>query len=76
MKRQTALKLTAADNLRLGTIDEVIPEPIGGAHRNLPQTAEAIKVAFLRVLPELCRLSTEELLEQRYAKFRRIGRPS
>lgn len=70
-----ALKLTAQDNLRLGIIEEVIPEPLGGAHRNAVHTAHAIRDTFLRVIPELQRLSVDELLERRYAKFRRIGRP-
>ena len=70
-----ALKLTAADNLHLGTIEEVIPEPLGGAHRDPVQTAAAIQAAVLRILPTLQQLPIEELLERRYAKFRRIGRP-
>lgn len=70
-----ALKLTAADNLRLGTIEEVIPEPIGGAHRDPAQTAMAIRAAVLRILPILQGLTIDELLERRYAKFRRIGQP-
>ncbi|MHB0935737.1 MAG: acetyl-CoA carboxylase carboxyltransferase subunit alpha [Armatimonadota bacterium] len=68
-----ALKLTAQDNLRLGIIDEVITEPIGGAHRNLHSTAELIKGSIQAVLPGLQQLSIEQLLEQRYARFRRIG---
>lgn len=68
-----ALKLTAQDNLRLGIIDEVIPEPIGGAHRNLIATAELIKGSIKAVIPGLQIMPVEELLERRYAKFRRIG---
>ncbi len=69
----TALKLTAADNLRLGTIDEVIPEPIGGAHRNAAAAAAAMQAVILRVLPSLQALSGEELVERRYARLRRLG---
>jgi len=72
----TALKLTAADNLRLGTIDEVIPEPLGGAHRNLPETATSIRTTILRVLPTLLSLPPEELVARRYARLRRIGQPT
>lgn len=69
-----ALKLTAEDNLRLGIIDEVIPEPVGGAHRREQDTALAIKDALLRKLPELQGLPIDELVARRYAKFRKIGR--
>ena len=68
-----ALKLTAADNLRLGIIDEIIPEPLGGAHRDLTGTAALIKQSLLRALPPLQTLSPEALVEARYQKFRRIG---
>jgi acetyl-CoA carboxylase carboxyl transferase subunit alpha len=69
-----ALKLTAEYNLHLGIIDEIIPEPIGGAHRNLAGTAELIKQSILRVLPGLQAMPLDQLVDARYAKFRRIGR--
>ncbi|HEY3377920.1 MAG TPA: acetyl-CoA carboxylase carboxyltransferase subunit alpha [Armatimonadota bacterium] len=69
----TALKITAEDNLRLGIIDEVIPEPIGGAHRRAQDTAQLIKASIQRVLPKLQRLSLDELVDRRYSKFRNIG---
>jgi len=68
-----ALKLTAQDNLRLGIIDEIIPEPLGGAHRNLAETAALIKASLTDALARLDRLSPAELAAQRYAKFRAIG---
>jgi len=68
-----ALKLTAEDNLRLGTIDEVITEPLGGAHRNLQETAMLIKGSIQAVLPGLQALPVEQLVMRRYEKFRRIG---
>jgi acetyl-CoA carboxylase carboxyl transferase subunit alpha len=68
-----ALKLTADNNLRLGIIDEVIAEPVGGAHRNLLGTAERIKESIQRILPGLMALPIHELVEQRYAKFRSFG---
>ena len=68
------LKLTAQDLFRMGIIDEVIPEPLGGAHRNPSVVAEAVKGSIKRNLKELKPLSTEELLESRYEKFRKIGK--
>ena len=69
-----ALKITAADLLKLGIIDEVINEPSGGNHWAPRQAAETLKAALLRHLGELQSLSESELTQQRYAKFRRMGR--
>ena len=52
---------------------EVIPESPGGAHRGFTQTAASVGEALRRHLDELCRMSTDALLEARYDKFRRIG---
>ncbi len=68
-----ALKITAQDNLAMGIIDEVIPEPVGGAHRKPNETAVLIKASILRNLKKLQKMSPEELAEHRYARFRRIG---
>ncbi|HEV3255943.1 MAG TPA: acetyl-CoA carboxylase carboxyltransferase subunit alpha [Gemmataceae bacterium] len=68
-----ALKLTAKDLARLGILDDVIPEPLGGAHRDHREMANTLKAYLFRYLRELRGLSTEELLEQRYQKFRRMG---
>ena len=68
-----SLKLTAKDLLEFGLIDDVVPEPLGGAHRDHAKTAENLKAALKRHLQELKRLSPEELLEGRYAKFRKMG---
>jgi len=68
-----ALKITSADALALGVVDEVVPEPLGGAHRNVEVTARNLKEAIVRHLKDLSRLSTTRLLEDRYAKFRRMG---
>jgi acetyl-CoA carboxylase carboxyl transferase subunit alpha len=70
-----ALKLTANDLLKLGIIDEVIPEPLEGAHKDWENTFENFKKALKKHLKELQTLSKEELTEQRYKKFRRIGAP-
>mgnify|MGYP001770930074 FL=1 len=72
-KAAEALRLTAQDALQLGIIDEVIPEPFGGAHRDPLAAALAVKEALLRHLSELRSLSLEELQEQRYRKFRAMG---
>ncbi|SMP11715.1 acetyl-CoA carboxylase carboxyl transferase subunit alpha [Desulfurobacterium pacificum] len=68
-----ALKLTAKDLLELGIIDEIIPEPLEGAHRDWDTTFKNFKTYVKKHLDELMRLSGKELREDRYAKFRRIG---
>lgn len=68
-----AMKLVAPDLLKLGLIDDVIAEPNGGAHHDHRATSDAFKEIVLRHLSELEKLSTEELLDQRYAKFRAFG---
>ncbi|TAK33625.1 MAG: acetyl-CoA carboxylase, carboxyltransferase subunit beta [Chloroflexota bacterium] len=68
-----SLRLTAPDCKLLGVIDAVIPEPEGGAHLDHDQAAWHLKTALLRNLVELQALSTNKLLRNRYAKFRRMG---
>ncbi len=68
-----ALKLTAADLSRLGIVDEVIPEPPGGAHHAPEKAAEGVKDAILRHLSALESAKPAVLLRQRYEKFRRFG---
>jgi acetyl-CoA carboxylase carboxyl transferase subunit alpha len=74
-KEQAAeiLKLTAEDLLDFGIIDEIVPEPLGGAHRDHKQMAAALKQSILRHLQELSRLSPDELVQDRYCKFQRMG---
>jgi acetyl-CoA carboxylase carboxyl transferase subunit alpha len=67
------LKLTGDDLLKLGVIDEVIPEPLGGAHRNPQKTSENIKESIIKGFKDLRPLSKDELLKSRYAKFRGMG---
>ena len=67
------LRITAPDLLKLGVIDGVIPEPPGGAHRNWQGAAQAVQRAVASALAELVPLSPSELVQQRYAKFRRMG---
>ncbi len=69
----TQLKLSARDNLELGIIDEAIPEPVGGAHRNPAGAADQLQRWILSSLAQLKDLPTETLLEQRYERFRRMG---
>ncbi|WP_035603160.1 acetyl-CoA carboxylase carboxyltransferase subunit alpha [Haloferula sp. BvORR071] len=68
-----AMKLAAPDLLKLGLIDGFIPEPAGGAHHDHQGTAAALKETILKHLDELAKLSTEQLLEARYQKFRAFG---
>lgn len=68
-----ALKITAQDAHRLGVIEEIVPEPLGGAHRNLGKMCIALGDALDRQLTELSRLSPEQLVEQRYQRYRKYG---
>ena len=69
-----ALKITAPDLLKLGIIDAVIPEPSGGNHWAPRQAAENLRTAVLQQLSALQALGEQDLIDQRYAKFRRMGR--
>jgi acetyl-CoA carboxylase carboxyl transferase subunit alpha len=68
-----ALKLTAKHLRRLGVIDDVIPEPLGGAHRDPRETGKTLKTYLLRYLRELRGVPVDQLLELRYRKFRAMG---
>lgn len=68
-----ALQITSDSALRLGVIDEIVPEPIGAAHRNPAQAAEFVKSAILRHLGELAALTPAELQADRQRKFRAMG---
>ena len=69
-----ALRITARDLLELGIVDDIVPEPIGGAHNDLQTTAETLKLYLLRHLHEVAALTVEERLRRRYAKYRAMGR--
>jgi acetyl-CoA carboxylase carboxyl transferase subunit alpha len=71
-----ALKLTSKDLLRLGLVDRVIEEPLGGAHRDPKGAVERVKQQLLEWLRELQATPLPELLDQRYRKFRRMGTPT
>lgn len=72
-KAAEALKLNAANLKEFGIVDEVIPEPLGGAHNDPAAAATALKAAFKRHLDELLEKSEEELLNERYARYRELG---
>jgi acetyl-CoA carboxylase carboxyl transferase subunit alpha len=69
----TALRITASELRRLGVVDEVLAEPVGGAHRDHLAMAETLKQALLRSLGELMRLSKSRLIDKRLSKIRAIG---
>jgi acetyl-CoA carboxylase carboxyl transferase subunit alpha len=68
-----ALKLTAEDLRRLGVIDEIVPEPEGGAHRDHDMAAANLGHALRRNLKQALEKPIENLLQERYAKFRKLG---
>ncbi|HEY7678269.1 MAG TPA: acetyl-CoA carboxylase carboxyltransferase subunit alpha [Candidatus Methylomirabilis sp.] len=67
------LGLTSGTLKRLGLIDEIVPEPVGGAHRNPTEMATTLKGYLVKALHRLRELPLPDLLEQRYQKFRRMG---
>jgi len=69
-----ALKLTAPDLLARGIIDEIVPEPVGGAHTNPTAAATLLDAALARALNEVGGLAPAERVEARYQKFRGMGR--
>jgi acetyl-CoA carboxylase alpha subunit len=68
-----ALKVGAQDIYRLGVIDRVVPEPVGGAHRDPQEMAETLRVEIRENLGVLSRVPTEELLQERLHKYLRMG---
>jgi acetyl-CoA carboxylase carboxyl transferase subunit alpha len=72
-KAAEALKLTAQDLLKAGLADEIIPEPMGGAHSDAGAMCATVKRHLVKHLKELRTLRTEDLLDQRYDKFRAMG---
>jgi acetyl-CoA carboxylase carboxyl transferase subunit alpha len=73
-KAAEALKITAKDLLELGLVDEVIPEPLGGAHNDLAATAATLKDRLAQHLQQLGNMRGEDRLKERYQKFRAHGR--
>ncbi|EJL43494.1 acetyl-coenzyme A carboxylase carboxyl transferase subunit alpha [Brevibacillus agri] len=73
MRAAETMKITAPDLLALGVIDGIIDEPFGGAHRDLIAQATSVKAVISEQLEQLGRLSPDELVQDRYEKFKRIG---
>lgn len=73
-KAAEALKLTSHDLLGLGLVDEIIPEPVGGAHRDYDLAAQNLGAVLRKHLAELRKLTPAQLCEQRYDKFRAMGK--
>lgn len=72
-KAAAALRMTAEDLKELGLIDGIIPEPPGGAHENAEVAAQNLQQALKTALQQLMKYSSEELVQQRYVKFRKMG---
>jgi acetyl-CoA carboxylase carboxyl transferase subunit alpha len=72
-KAAAALKFTSEDCLRLGVADAVVPEPLGGAHRDRKATLDAVRDALRRHLTELCAMPPESVRAARYDRFRALG---
>jgi len=68
-----ALKLTSKDLHKLGLVDAIIPEPVGGAHRNVHDTVYNVESYFSQTLAELQQMKIEDLVERRYRKWRSVG---
>jgi acetyl-CoA carboxylase carboxyl transferase subunit alpha len=73
MEAAEALKLTAPDLLRFGVVDEIVPEPTGGAHTNHERAAALFDVALERALASVSKMTSSERLDARYHKFRAMG---
>jgi acetyl-CoA carboxylase carboxyl transferase subunit alpha len=72
-KAAQALKITAKDLLKLGLTDEIVPEPLGGAHTDAKATAASLQTVLLKHLTQLLAMSVEDRLKKRYDKFRAFG---
>jgi SNF2 family DNA or RNA helicase len=68
------LKMTAKDIVDLGIADQILPEPLGGAHNNWEEVSDTIKTALLKELETLTSLNTDKIKEDRYKKFRSFGK--
>ena len=68
-----AMKVGALDLKKIGIVDEIIPEPIGGAHQDFDETSANIKTSLLKNMTELSKITQEELIERRYQRLLKIG---
>jgi acetyl-CoA carboxylase carboxyl transferase subunit alpha len=69
----SCLKMVGSDLLEMGIVDEVVPEPLGGAHADPEATFSAVGIAIVRALDELSGIDSDRLVETRYARLRAIG---
>ncbi|MFI5403663.1 MAG: acetyl-CoA carboxylase carboxyl transferase subunit alpha, partial [Planctomycetota bacterium] len=69
----TALRLTSGDLLRFRVVDEVMPEPVGGAHRSPEEMIAALRTRVSELLGELATVPLDELVERRYERLRALG---
>jgi acetyl-CoA carboxylase carboxyl transferase subunit alpha len=69
-----ALQINPAKLLEMGIVDEIIPEPLGGAHKNPAETGANLKEALIRNLQPFLKYSREEILSHRYQRFRAYGK--
>jgi acetyl-CoA carboxylase carboxyl transferase subunit alpha len=67
------MKITALDLKKFGVVDRIVPEPLGGAHRDHKAAGDALRIALVETLASLRTHSISQLLDRRYAKFRDIG---
>ncbi len=67
------MKFTSKNLLKLGVVDDVIEEPLGGAHRDHHKIANMLKLYLMKTVRELMALPVDQLLDNRYERFRRIG---
>ena len=72
-KAAEALKITAANLENLGVVDQLIPEPIGGAHRNHEAAADLLKAALIKSVDRIGQMPVQKMLDARYEKFRKFG---
>ena len=72
-KAARALRFTSRDLLKMGVVDEVVPEPLGAAHRDQRSTAASLKQAILNSLKQLSKVKRSEIQKRRYEKFRKLG---
>jgi acetyl-CoA carboxylase carboxyl transferase subunit alpha len=69
-----ALRITARDCAEFDVVDEIVPEPYGGAHRHPDEVVDSVVAAIKRHVEELSKLGRDELRQDRYDRFRRLGR--
>jgi len=72
-KAARALRFTADDLLKFGVVDKIVPEPFGGAHRNHRQAATNLKIELVQALRQMSGQTPQQLIDQRYERFRKIG---